>query len=261
VAYYEYDGAGNRIAKTVNSVKTKYINDLALGLVQVIMETTDANTVQATYTYGNDLISLTTYGLSLMTSFYHYDGLGTTRQLTNSAGGVTVAYTYDSFGNLIASSGTVANSYGFTGESQFNEADNLVFLRARYYQPSYGRFISRDPIGYYDSMNLYQYCGNNSINFADPLGLSFTSCWSDCFKKMLGGDLVDMCATGIGAIGLYKQLEKVKFGAIGALGELSIILAEMYGAWAIGSGVGCALTCMVIEAPPIDYPPSLYIWD
>ncbi len=49
-------------------------------------------------------------------SYYHYDGLGSTRQLTDSTGSVTVSYTYDSFGSLIASTGTSANAYGFTGE-------------------------------------------------------------------------------------------------------------------------------------------------
>jgi len=61
-------------------------------------------------------------------------------------GSVTVSYTYDSFGNLIDSTGTSDNTYSFTGEQQFGEADNLVLLRARYYDPRVGRFISRDPI-------------------------------------------------------------------------------------------------------------------
>ena len=67
------------------------------------METTDTNTVQATYTYGNGLISVNREGAN---SYYHYDGLGSTRQLTDSSGDVTVSYTYDAFGNLIASSVT-----------------------------------------------------------------------------------------------------------------------------------------------------------
>ena len=142
---YEYDPDGNRISKTANSVTTKYINDVALPLVQVLMETTDEDTVLATYTYGNDLISSTKYDI-LNTIYYHYDGLGSVRQLTDDNETVTASYTYDAFGNVIVSTGTTDNTYGFTGEQQFDEADGHVFLRARYYDSRVGRFISRDPI-------------------------------------------------------------------------------------------------------------------
>jgi RHS repeat-associated protein len=107
------------------------------------METNSTGTVQAVYNYGNGLISMKRAGAN---TYYNYDGLGSTRQLTNSGGSVAVSYTYDSIGNLIASSGSSANPYGFTGQQQFGEADSLVFLRARYYDPKIGRFISRDPM-------------------------------------------------------------------------------------------------------------------
>jgi RHS repeat-associated protein len=187
---YEYDGDGTRLSKTEGGVKTKYINDAALPLVQVLCETDNSGNIQATYNYGNDLIAM---NRTSTISYYLYDGLGSVKQLTDSSQAVVASYTYDSFGNLIASSGSITNAYGFTGEQQFGEADELVFLRARYYKPSIGRFLQADPlvvspalvmspdgkkinlfnplIRYKDGLNLYTYVKNNPINFVDPWGL------------------------------------------------------------------------------------------
>jgi len=194
---YEYDGDGTRISKTQNAVMTKYINDVALPLVQVLLETNNAGIIQATYNYGNDLISMKRSGANY---YYHYDGLGSARKLTNSAGSVTDSYTYDSFGNLIASSGSTTNPYGFTGQQQFGEADSLIFLRARYYKPSIGRFISRDPIGYSGGFNLYQYAKNQPINNMDFSGLSCESEKQECDKDCDDGNIscVRKCMKGRG---------------------------------------------------------------
>lgn len=167
ITLHEYDGDGNRISKTRDGVKTKYINDVARGLVQMLQETDDAGTVQATYTYGNDLIAMNRADAD---TFYHYDGLGSTRQLTDDSAVVVASYTYDSFGNKIASTGTIVNAFGFTGELQFTEANEFVFLRARYYEPGNGRFINRDPIGYRGGLNLYAYVDNNPVSYTDPTG-------------------------------------------------------------------------------------------
>jgi|GEM_PF-5189392 len=60
--------------------------------------------------------------------------------------------------------------YGFTGR-EYETNTGLYYYRARYYNPAIGRFLQPDPIGYYDSLNLYQYCGNNPVNWIDPWGL------------------------------------------------------------------------------------------
>jgi len=145
-----YDAFGNRVAKTVNGVTTKYLveDDVnPTGLPQVLEETVNG-IVQRTYTYGLQRISENQVVNGTWTpSFYGYDGAGSVRQLTNSAGAVTDTYEYDAFGNSFTTSGTTPNVYLYRGE-QYDSDLGLYYLRARYYNPATGRFMSRDPQEY-----------------------------------------------------------------------------------------------------------------
>ena len=71
-------------------------------------------------------------------------------------------------GNQLASTGTIPE-YGYTGRG--SDETGLVYYRARYYDPSVGRFIQRDPIGLKGGINRYAYAGGNPVNFNDPSGL------------------------------------------------------------------------------------------
>ena len=79
----------------------------------------------------------------------------------------------DEFGSQIFNQGTTQNVYRYTGQQ--SDADSgLQYLRARYYEPSTGRFITKDPKNGDPkdpaSLNLYVYCQNNPINYSDPSG-------------------------------------------------------------------------------------------
>jgi len=106
------------------------------------------------------------------TVYYHQDGLGSTVAITNSTGAVLNEYTYDVFGEPHIIKETVENSILFTGEPY--DQSGLVYLRARYYDPTTGRFISKDTykgeITDPSSQNSYAYCGNNPVNAVDPSG-------------------------------------------------------------------------------------------
>ena len=170
-----YDGDGNRVAKIVNGVTTQYlVDDLnPTGLPQVVEEVVNG-AVTRQYTYGLQRISQQQFINSTWTpSFYVYDGGGSVRQLTNSAGVVTDEYEYDAYGNSFTKSGTTPNNYLYRGE-QFDPDLGLYYLRARYYNPNTGRFLSRDPEDGDETdpktLHKYLYASGDPVNMTDPTG-------------------------------------------------------------------------------------------
>jgi RHS repeat-associated protein len=178
-----YDGDGNRVAKSVNGVVTRYlVDDLnPTGHSQVVEELSGTGAVERTYTYGLQRISEYQPISNVWTaSFYGYDGGGNVRQLTNSAGAVTDSYEYDAYGNEFTVSGSTPNEFMYRGE-QFDSDLGLYYLRARYYNPTTGRFMSRDPfdpkLGDADGkpidpreLHKYLYAGGDPANLIDPTG-------------------------------------------------------------------------------------------
>lgn len=165
-ATYRYDALGRRIEKNVNGVITRYIYDNE----DIFLEFDGSDQLVASYLHGpgvDEPIAMTRGGTTV---FYHADGLGSITRITNEDGLVVQAYTYDSFGQLIAQSGTLANPYTYTGR-EFDPETGLYYYRARYYDPSIGRFLQEDPIGLLGGINFYTYVRNNPINLTDPKGL------------------------------------------------------------------------------------------
>jgi RHS repeat-associated protein len=79
--------------------------------------------------------------------------------------------TYDSFGNLTASTGSLTNYFRFTGR-EFDTESGLYFLRNRYYDSLSGRFWNEDPLGFAgDDVNFYTYVQNSPVSLVDPFGL------------------------------------------------------------------------------------------
>lgn len=114
------------------------------------------------------------------TKYLHADQLGSIIAITNKSGTLVEQYAYSAFGEMRIFDGSgveiqnsqVGNIFGFTGR-EFDSESHLYYYRARYYDPSLGRFISADPIGFGGGdANLYRYVFNNALILKDPTGLS-----------------------------------------------------------------------------------------
>jgi RHS repeat-associated protein len=170
-----YDGDGNRVSETVGSTTTKYLVDTLnpTGYSQVLDELV-SGAVTKTYTYGLQRISDNQLSGSTWTpTFYGYDGHGNVRFTTSTAGAVGNTYQFDAFGAPIASTGTIANTYLYSGE-RFDSNLNLYQLRARFYNMLTGRFETMDPyagkISDPATLHNYVYTRNNPANRVDPAG-------------------------------------------------------------------------------------------
>jgi RHS repeat-associated protein len=131
----------------------------------------------AVYDHGNGGLARLVRGAGA--SYYQYDGLGSTRQLTDANQAVTDTTSYDAWGNVLSSSGATVNAFKYVGRlGYYADADNgLMLLGARYYGASVGRFWSVDPIR--DGWNWYVYVSNDVVNKVDPNGLRTIFCAAD----------------------------------------------------------------------------------
>ncbi len=138
--------------------------------------------------------------------YIHTNHQGSVISLTNSSGTIIQKYEYDSFWNpyVITATNTwsialisIASYTGSLHENtrlytwrEYDRETWLYFLRARYYSPSTGKFISRDPIGQNDQINLYTYVGNSPMMYNDPFWKAKLILWAIYNAKSVQIDLV-----------------------------------------------------------------------
>ena len=169
-AQFYYDGSGNRLKAVRSGTETRYIYD-ASG--RLLAEADSSNNISRFYIYGNGLLAMVTP--AGQTYCYHFNGVGSTIAMTNSSKNIVNQYSYDAFGNIPNPNQqeTISQPFKYVGQyGVMTEPNGFYYMKARYYDPTLGRFISEDPIGFDGGdVNLMAYVGNNPVRYIDPWGL------------------------------------------------------------------------------------------
>ena len=155
---YAYLPNGLRYRKSNASHFDRYVWDRN---GNIIAEMNGEGNLTSKYVRGNKLISKDG------NEYFGYDGHGSVVNISNESGKSIKSYDYDAFGVELNKDANDTNLFRYCGEQYDNETDS-IYLRARYYSPSLGRFTTEDPAK--DGDNWYSYCAGNPVSFWDPSG-------------------------------------------------------------------------------------------
>ena len=174
---YTYNSQGIRIKKETPDEITTFV--LEGSNIISMNKTVGTNTYRLDFVYdsSNQIIGLNTIEGNY---FYIKDITGNILGLIDSTGAFVVKYKYDAWGKLLDKTivttciASTHNPFVYKGY-YLDEETNFYYLNARYYAPEWRRFISPDNFDYLQpesitGLNLYAYCMNDPINFADPSG-------------------------------------------------------------------------------------------
>ena len=175
-ASYKYNASGLRYEKTVDGQTINHVWD---GNKQIVADVIDNQFYEADcYIRGTNLVAKYNYwnGDKSEYTYYTQNAHGDIVNLTDKDGKVTKSYRYDAFGVEKNIDENDTNAFRYCGE-YYDKETATVYLRARNYNPSTGRFTQRDSFaGKLDdplSLNLYTYCANNPVYYSDPSGHFF----------------------------------------------------------------------------------------
>lgn len=182
-----YNGDGLRAWKESSSTRTYFLYD---GIVPVF-ELNSSGVVVSTHTFGaSGLISRRSGNASV---FYSFDSEGNVSQRSDGSGSLLSNHVFSAHGSTL--SGTLTEPFGYKAQFGYytDMESGLQLLTHRYYDPSSGRFLTRDPISYNGGMNLYGYVKNMPTRFIDPLGHDL---WG-----VVGGGAAGAAVGGAGVMG------------------------------------------------------------
>ena len=169
---YTYDMAGVRSSKTVGS--TKYDFTTLSGLVT--RQTGGGKTIDFVYDENNQPLAMK-YNNTLY--YYVLNAQGDVVRIVDGSRSTVASYTYDPWGKIISSSGTLADINPLRYRGYYYDSETgFYYLQSRYYDPEIGRFINADSYASTDatgllSTNMFAYCENDPVNRSDPSGELF----------------------------------------------------------------------------------------
>ena len=163
-ASFLYDAFNRRQTKTIFGNSTSFLYDRINPVQELSGATVTANLVTGLAV--DEIFSRTD---SAGARYFVSDALRSTLALTDSTGTAETQYTYEPFGSTTVSGASTGSSYQYTGRE--NDGTGLYYYRARYYSPSFARFVREDPIRLAGgAANFYQYVFSDPLNFRDPTG-------------------------------------------------------------------------------------------
>ena len=171
---FKYDPFGRRVQKSFTQGSSTTTTNYLYDETDLLEEVDNSGSVLARYTPGPRIDQPLAELRTGVSSYYQQNALGSTTSLSNSVGVLANTYTYDSFGKLTASTGTITNPAQYTGR-EFDSETGAYFYRARHYDQNVGRFLSEDPIEFRGGINFYAYVNNRPTKYRDPRGL-FRDC-------------------------------------------------------------------------------------
>jgi RHS repeat-associated protein len=182
-AEYKYDALNRRMEKIVNGKVTQYY----YSGYRVIEERDENDQVTRQYVYGDgidEILQMKIYrGPYQGTYYYHTDANNSVTAVTDQEGNLIERVSYDIYGvptfreyitdpgNAVTRDSSIIGNEILWHSRRYDPESNTYYFRNRAYDPTMGRFLQTDPMGYHDSMNLYQGFNMNPLNFADPFGL------------------------------------------------------------------------------------------
>src|SRR5260221_7309717 len=165
---YGYDPAGNRSSVTNGTNITRFVVNPGAALSQVLVPVKDG--VTDYYVYGAGL--LYEADVAGNTKTYHFDYRGSTIAITDGNGYVTDRAEDSLYGTMTYRGGTTDTPFLYNGRyGVMTEANGLLFMRSRYYNPYICRFINPDPSGFAGGLNFYAAFNGNPVIFTDPTDL------------------------------------------------------------------------------------------